>query len=156
MGQESDIIRWDGAGHVYFFSLTGGNDGADTGLPNNRFLTFDTVTEDAKGNAQYTPKQDGPGFDANIMPVYLLNSLSRAWNLAICRDGLRRTLGLRLAAAAAERGRIKYAVINWTSFRKGAGVTPPLRIRQSRVIEKTAKRSYPLTDTRSSRYFIRT
>ena len=83
MGQESDIIRWDGAGHVYFFSLTGGNDGADTGLPNNRFLTFDTVTEDAKGNAQYTPKQDGPGFDANIMPVYLLNSLSRAWNLAI-------------------------------------------------------------------------
>jgi hypothetical protein len=74
MGQESDIIRWDGAGHVYFFSLTGGNDGADTGLPNNRFLTFDTVTEDAKGNAQYTPKQDGPGFDANVMPVYSLNS----------------------------------------------------------------------------------
>jgi hypothetical protein len=76
-----------GAGHVYFFSLKGGNDGADTGLPNNRFLTFAEVTEDANGNVLYTPPLNGPGFDAKVMPIYSLNSAAvpspepRSWLL---------------------------------------------------------------------------
>jgi len=69
-----DILRFNGDSTVVFYSIKGGQDGADIGLPTKLYDNVAIALEDAKGNISYTPTQGQPGYDGNLLPTFELNS----------------------------------------------------------------------------------
>lgn len=68
--QLSDVLRFDGNFHVFFFSEAGEGQLADVGLPTtfqaNTFTVAETGTEGVSTHASYVPTANQPGYNPSV------------------------------------------------------------------------------------------